>query len=206
MREVQDALMAADLVLPSLDAGDEQMFRYVNRPHEEISFARMIEGIAAFTKRFRGKVWLEVFLLAGVTGIPAEVERIISVIQRIQPTRVQLNTVSRPPAEKSALPLSPDQMLSLKRFFPGQVDIISEKGPNTENTSRLSSPRDFDILGLLTRRPCTAADVARGLGLHVTEALKRLEALLAAGEVKTVVVDSRTFYAVVGSIEAPSQC
>jgi wyosine [tRNA(Phe)-imidazoG37] synthetase (radical SAM superfamily) len=206
MREVQDALMAADLVLPSMDAGDEQMFRYVNRPHEEISFARMTEGIAAFTKRFRGKVWLEVFLLAGVTGIPAEVEKIISIIQRIQPTRVQLNTVSRPPAEKSAIPLSPDQMLSLKRFFPGQVDIISEKGPNTANTSRLSSPRDFDILGLLRRRPCTAADVARGLGLHVTEALKRLEALLAAGKVKTVVIGESSFYATTGLEDASREC
>jgi wyosine [tRNA(Phe)-imidazoG37] synthetase (radical SAM superfamily) len=33
MREGQDALMAADLILPSLDAGDEHLFRYVNRPH-----------------------------------------------------------------------------------------------------------------------------------------------------------------------------
>jgi wyosine [tRNA(Phe)-imidazoG37] synthetase (radical SAM superfamily) len=54
MSEVQDALMGADLVLPSLDAGDARLFRYVNRPHEDISFEQMVDGIAAFTERFPG--------------------------------------------------------------------------------------------------------------------------------------------------------
>jgi len=58
--EVQDALMEADLVLPSLDAGDEPMFQRVNRPHPEILFEGMVDGLAAFTARFRKLVWLEV--------------------------------------------------------------------------------------------------------------------------------------------------
>ena len=70
MPDVQDALMAADLVLPSLDAGDEHLFQYVNRPHEEISFERMVDGIATFTRRFPGEVWLEILLLWRVTGLP----------------------------------------------------------------------------------------------------------------------------------------
>jgi hypothetical protein len=76
MSDVQDALMAADLVLPSLDAGNEHLFRYVNRPHGDISFEQMADGLAAFTKRFSGEVWLEVLLLAGVTGMPSEAKKI----------------------------------------------------------------------------------------------------------------------------------
>jgi wyosine [tRNA(Phe)-imidazoG37] synthetase (radical SAM superfamily) len=49
--------------------------------------------------------------------IPAEAEKLASLIRQIQPARVQLNTVSRSPAEEFALPLSPDQMLALKGFF-----------------------------------------------------------------------------------------
>ncbi len=72
MTEIQHVLMDADLVLPSLDVGDEALFRCLNRPHKDISFERMVDGIAVFTKRFPGEVWLEVLLLGGVTGIPAE--------------------------------------------------------------------------------------------------------------------------------------
>jgi len=198
MNEVQDALMAADLVLPSLDAGDEHLFRYVNRPHGDISFERMVDGIAAFTERFRGEVWLEVLLLAGVTGIPSEVEKIAALAERIGPERVQLNTVSRPPAEEFALPLSMDQMFALKDIFPREVDIISQSERGGARISACSEARDADILALLRRRPCTSADVASGLRVHVNEALKRLEALIAAGKVDTAVTGGRSFYTVRG--------
>jgi len=36
--EVRDALLSADLVVPSLDAGSSELFRYVNRPHTNIEF------------------------------------------------------------------------------------------------------------------------------------------------------------------------
>ena len=198
MHEVQDALMAADLVLPSLDAGDTRLFEYVNRPHEAISFQRMVDGVAAFTRRFTKEVWLEVFLLGGVTGIPAEVEKMASIATLIQPARVQLNTVSRPPVEKFAFLLSPDQMLALKAIFPGEVDIISEKERDGVRIPASYKARDADILALLGRRPCTPADVAGGLGIHVTEALKHLEALTCAGKVSMVFTDGRGFYTITG--------
>ena len=61
--DVQQALMEADLVMPSLDAGDEAMFQRVNRPHREIAFETMVEGLAAFTARFPRLVWLEILLV-----------------------------------------------------------------------------------------------------------------------------------------------
>ena len=46
------------------------------------------------------------------------------------------------------------------------------------------------------------ADMAGGLGIHVTEALKRLDALIKAGKVTTVLVGGRTFYTVARWMEA----
>ena len=202
MGEVQDALMLADLVLPSLDAGDEPLFRYVNRPHGDITFERMADGLAAFTKRFSGEVWLEVLLLAGVTGMPSEAKKIAAFARRIGASRVQLNTASRPPAEDFAFPLSIDQMLALKGFFPGPVDIIGEYEGEGAHVPAFAQARDVDVLALLGRRPCTSADVATGLGIHATEALKHLDALINAGKVTTARVGGRTFYTVVGWMEA----
>ena len=198
MDDVRDALMPADLVLPSLDAGDEFTFQYVNRPHGEISLERVVSGIAAFTRHFPGEVWLEVFLLAGVTGITSEAKKIAALAKHIGPARVQLNTVSRPPAEEFAYPLAADRMLDLKHLFPRRVERIG--GANIHGAP-IPAFRDAwvgDILDLLGRRPCTVLDLATGLGIPVPEALKHLDALTAAGAVTTVVLGERRFYVIAG--------
>ncbi|GAG97509.1 unnamed protein product, partial [marine sediment metagenome] len=43
-KEVQNALISSDVVLPSLDAGDETSFIKINRPHPSISFDNLIQG------------------------------------------------------------------------------------------------------------------------------------------------------------------
>ncbi len=202
--EVQESLMAADLVLPSLDAGDAFLFRYVNRPHADITFEQMIDGIASFTKRFPGKVWLEVLLLGGVTGITAEVKKIASIISRIKPDRVQLNTVCRPPAEDFVFQLPMTQMLELQDLFPGVVEIISENREDILHSAVHPDLMDDDILGLLRRRPCTSLDVAGGFGVHVMEALKSLEALSTTGKVTKVSILGSTFY-VASSLDGASR-
>jgi wyosine [tRNA(Phe)-imidazoG37] synthetase (radical SAM superfamily) len=194
MSEVQDALMAADLVLPSLDAGDESLFRYVNRPHGGISFDRMVDGLAAFTKRFSGEVWLEVLLLAGVTGMPSETKKIAALAKRIGPARVQLNTVSRPPAEEFAHAVSREQMHRLRRLMPGTTELINESERGEVSTPSVQGATDAEILALLRRRPCTAEDIAAGLGLHINQVLKCLPALLAAGIVKQIRQKGQRFY------------
>lgn len=202
MEDVQAALMAADLVLPSLDAGDEELFQYVNRPHKDISFEHMVNGLAEFTKRFPGEVWLEVFLLAGVTGIPSEVKKIAALIRKISPARVQLNTVSRPPAEDFALSIPQERMCTLKEFIPGEVNIISENRQDKVHISTSYEANEADILALVSRRPCTAEDIAEGLGIHITEAIKRLEALTASGKISVTIADRRNYYTLAGSEEA----
>lgn len=194
MKEVQDALMHADLVIPSLDAGDEKLFRYVNRPHGNISFEKMVDGIASFTKRFSGEVWLEVFLLGGITGIIAEVEKIAVIIRKISPARVQLNTVFRPPAEDFAFSIPMNGMLALKDLFPGRVEIISEFSGHDTGASALSSDMGLEIMALLERRPCTLNDIATGLGIHPNEVAKELKPLLSSGSVVEQRVHERIYF------------
>jgi len=197
MPEVQDALMEANLVLPSLDAGDERLFRYINRPQPQIHFTQMLEGLSEFTHRFAGEVWLEVFLLAGVTGIASEAEKIAAQSRQIKPARIQLNTISRPPAEAFAYAVTVEQMLSLKALFPGKTDIISRKEGDSSYDSEFSRAKVDDIMALLSRRPCTAEDVAAGLGIHLNDSIKRLEKLIASGKVNTVFTGGRNYYQVI---------
>jgi wyosine [tRNA(Phe)-imidazoG37] synthetase (radical SAM superfamily) len=144
--EVQDALMKADLVLPSLDAGDEFLIRYVNRPHREITFDQVVHCIAEFTRRFPKPVWLEVSLLAGVTGILAEVEKIAALAKEIQPQRVQLNTVSRPACEEFACPVSRNQVKEFANVFGGKAELISEDNKSRDIILREATDADIPAL------------------------------------------------------------
>jgi wyosine [tRNA(Phe)-imidazoG37] synthetase (radical SAM superfamily) len=194
MDEVQEELMAADLVLPSLDAGDKGTFERVNRPDPAVSFDLMIDGLATFTKRFQGRVWLEVMLLADLTGAPAEVEKISALAREIAPARIQLNTAVRPPAEGFVRPVPREQMPALSRLFSGAVDVVCDFARDTSPLSIRSEDVGDDILALLRRRPCTADDIAAGLGLHVLDVLKRLDVLTAEARIKPVIVGKKTFY------------
>jgi len=193
-RDVRDGLGAADLVIPSLDAGDAAMFHHVNRPHESLSFERMVEGLAEFRSGFGGACWLEVFLLGGMTAVPAEVDRIAGLIERIRPDRVQINTVTRPPAEDFALPVSRQDMDRFAARLGQGAEVIADfRGVHGEGEF---TARREDVLNLLRRRPCTVDDIAAGLGMHVNEALKYVTELLERDTIVAEARDGRTYFKV----------
>jgi wyosine [tRNA(Phe)-imidazoG37] synthetase (radical SAM superfamily) len=98
--DVRDDLLNADLVLPSLDAATTSVFRAVNQPHESLSVDRIIEGLRMFREVFRGEFWLEVMFVRGVNDGTDEIAALSDAISVIDPDRVQLNTVVRPPCEE----------------------------------------------------------------------------------------------------------
>ncbi|HPQ82091.1 MAG TPA: radical SAM protein, partial [bacterium] len=184
MPEVAEELMAADLVIPSLDAGDEKLFRHVNRPHPGISFDRMVDGIASFTSKFKGEVWLEVFLLGGITGIAPEVKKIASLVERIAPARVQINTVARPAAEDYAFAITKEQVEEFCRLMPSGAEAIGvfENAPFPGASGEVAS--EEAMLALLSRRPCTVKDISEGLGIAPQEVVKVVDQLIAAKKIK----------------------
>jgi len=189
---VRVALMDADVVIPSLDAGDDVMFQRVNRPHPDISFKAMLSGLTQFCQSYRGETWLEVFLLGGLTAIDAEVAKIAQCIKRIYLTRIQLNTVARPPAEDYAYPAPLEQLERYCGFFFPQAEVITEHATPSFCVLYESSARD--VLALLQRRPCTLHDVANGLAIHPAQAAKHIEALLKRSAVRQIKSGSNSFY------------
>ncbi|MBM3312523.1 MAG: radical SAM protein, partial [Candidatus Aminicenantes bacterium] len=114
---VRKALAPADIVVPSLDAATERVFKKINRPHRSLTAAKTIDGLAAFRKSYRGQIWLEILFVKGVNDGPAHLRALRKAIARIRPDRVQLNTVYRPPAVRSARPLSEAELERMKPFL-----------------------------------------------------------------------------------------
>ena len=137
-------------------------------------------------------MWLEVMLLAGVTGMPAEVERLAELAARIAPDRIQLNTAVRPPAESFVAPVADGSLQELAGLFTPHAEVIADTAP--ADGDRVAARAD--ILALLSRRPCTVADIAAGLGIHHGEALKAVTALVTEGALDLHTHDDRSFYVV----------
>ena len=194
MPEVRKELLAADIVMPSLDAGDEGTFKKINRPCPQITFDKMLQGLIDFRKEFKGKYWLEVFLITGLNDNDEQVNKIAACIEKIQPDKVQLNTVTRPPAE-NVKAVSREKLARIaKRIYKNAEVIADFKGDDKAGDFKI---KDDDIVEMLKRRPCSAEDIAAGLKIPKIEALKHIEALIESGKIEPVKQNDKIYYKVI---------
>ena len=195
---LRNALGAADLVIPDLDAGSASVFRTLNRPHPSLTFRKVVSGIKDFVSHFPGRVWLEVVLVKGVNDTPAELGRISALAAKIRPARVQLNTVVRPPGEAWAQPLTPREMRrarsSMAKALRGiPVDVISQSASvHAQSPAENSEER---ILSWLQRRPATVRDLSTGTGVRRSDIARRIARLVETGRVREKIFRGATYYA-----------
>ena len=194
--EVRAAIGNVDLLIPSLDAGDEAMFQEVNRPYEGLTFNGVIDALVTSREVHRGPYWLEVFLLAGLTATEVEVKKLAEYANLIKPDRIQINTVTRPPAERFAPGVSHKRLDELSLLFDPPAEVIVDYH-NVYEQTEFSAGRD-GILSLLRRRPCTAGDIADGLGMHPNEVVKYVEELHAEGLLETAWTAGQCYYTCAG--------
>jgi len=176
IEKVRKDLMEADVVLPTLDAVNPLTFECVNRPYLSLKIDEIISGLIQFRKQYQGQIWLEVLFCRGVNDGKEEVEKLKEVIDRVEPDRIQLNTSVRPPAEDFVFPLTLKQLENIKEKLGDRAEVVSEfMGPMGD---RFDSDKDAEIIELIKRRPCTAEDISRALGLHLDEVVKYLGKLM----------------------------
>lgn len=159
LEEVRNDAAEADIVKVSLGAWDQESMDALNRPFPGVRFDDIIDGYGAFRSAFSGELWLEVLLVHGINDHVENVARIAEFASSFAPNCIHLNTVVRPGAEDSALPVSSEKMQMLARLFdpPGEV-VVSFK-PKGKGVCA-------DIREILIRRPCTLHDLAKVSGIE----------------------------------------
>jgi len=179
--EARRAAAAADIVCPSLDAGDPETFQAINRPHPDIRFEEMVEGLRALRRESTGRFLLEVFLARGINDSPGHLELLSRTARSIEPDAIQLNTAVRPSPGRSGLGLDADEMTSFAKRFGPRAEVIAAREPVH---ARASAALPGDVLAVLQRRPCTAAELASSLGIERAQLDRTLEGLDSEGTIE----------------------
>jgi wyosine [tRNA(Phe)-imidazoG37] synthetase (radical SAM superfamily) len=192
LKEVRQALRAADVVMPSLDAVTPSVFQTINRPLPFLEIEQIIQGLAAFRGEYKGQIWLEILLCRGINDAGEEIERMREAIHIIRPDKVQLNTVVRPGVEDYAAALSPDQMEQIKNALGADAEIIAEFEGNGHRMPQEAI--EERVIRIIQRRPETPDDLAKALGLHDLEIAKILDKLAKEGKVTYRVFNQRVYY------------
>jgi wyosine [tRNA(Phe)-imidazoG37] synthetase (radical SAM superfamily) len=108
---VREELSVADAVLPSLDAGSDEVFRKINRPHAALSFAQHVGGLIDFRNQYSGKLWVEVMLVDGLNDSEHALRDLKTVLSRIRPDEVHINLPIRPPCEPWVKPAGDEGLM-----------------------------------------------------------------------------------------------
>jgi wyosine [tRNA(Phe)-imidazoG37] synthetase (radical SAM superfamily) len=169
----------ADLVVPSLDAGDEATYQKINRPTRGLTLAALVDGLAAFRKEFAGQYWLEVFIVAGVNDSPEQVAKMRGLIDRINPDRVQVNTATRPTADSDVVAIAAARLAEIARELGPKAEVIADFKSAAPAT--VAALGDEQVLALLARHPATSEEMAGALGATL-EQVARVLAVLEAAE------------------------
>jgi wyosine [tRNA(Phe)-imidazoG37] synthetase (radical SAM superfamily) len=120
-----------------------------------------------------------------------ELSSMRNVIFEIQPDRVYLNTVVRPPSEMNAKPLSRKEMTAVKKFLDEDCEIIADFHGQTRGESH--NVQDT-IIEMAKRRPLRIVDVANVLGISEENAGHMIRELKAKNRIKEKLYHGEKYY------------
>jgi wyosine [tRNA(Phe)-imidazoG37] synthetase (radical SAM superfamily) len=176
--QVRVALLEADAVLPSLDAGSPRLYRQINRPHPETTFERLVNSLILFRREYRGKLWIEVMLIQDLNDSDQALDDLAALLKRIQPDEIHINLPTRPPAETWVKPADESTLLKALVKFSDTARVIHP----SDGTFELGCCDNIveAVLQIITRHPMRQDQLEQALAQwapdQVSEVLNDLQA------------------------------
>lgn len=192
MEEVRRELKNADIVLPSLDAGDDVTFQRINRPHSSLSFYRIIEGLKAFSEGHRGPIWLEIMVIKDINDSVEHAALFKDLLRDIHVDKIQLNSIARPPADKESQEVGSLELARIAQFIGGSCHVVTAFEKRVEACSQEQWKES--VLCILRRRSLSLDDIVRTTGVSVLQAKRRLNNLVDKKRIRVVELNGQVFY------------
>ncbi|MFX1467230.1 MAG: radical SAM protein [Promethearchaeota archaeon] len=193
-KEVQNALIFSDVILPSLDAGDKKSFIKINRPHPSITFKKLIRGFINFREKYNGKFWIEVMLMRGINDSKEELIKIKEKIDLINPDRIDINVPIRPPLEKWVKIPDKSILPILNEIF---VDYSNINFPEEGEFCIYSLDFEKEVLSLLERHPMRQDQIIKTFysdNFKKNEIISQLNQLKSQNKIIDVLYNDQIFW------------
>ncbi|MCF6241551.1 MAG: radical SAM protein [Bacteroidales bacterium] len=193
-KQVRSELLNADIVLPSLDAVSHHAFIQINRPNHKLDIKDYIDGLINFRKVYRGKIWLEVFILQGYNDDLKELRLLKETILKIKPDKVQLNTLDRLGVIEELRPATISELKCILKYWKLTNAEIIASIPKRKDIKSYRKDIESAILETIARRPCVVDDLVKILGLHASEINKYIGVLENDEKIMSVRLERGLFY------------
>jgi wyosine [tRNA(Phe)-imidazoG37] synthetase (radical SAM superfamily) len=135
---------------------------------------------------------MEYFLVNGCNDSIQELTRLKIILRRIDADGLLLNTLDRPGAEDWVEPTGPKRLKDISDFLEG-AEIVKYKSAPPETVVR-GEDLMARLVSTVRRRPYTAQDVSRIIGLDVESVQPVLDQLVASNQLALKQMDRGRFY------------
>ncbi|MEJ2657115.1 MAG: radical SAM protein [Desulfobacterales bacterium] len=193
-RQVRKDVIDAAVVIPSLDAATEKTFKKINRPSFQLRLDGIIDGLVQFREEYKGKIWLEIFIIPGLNDSCHELDALKQAIKKINPDQVHLNTLDRPGTVSTLRAATREELEHVLDVFQMENVVIVADPPEHETLLSYRKDTASAILGTIARRPCTLKDLSEIIGLPIDEVKTYLGSLETKGKIKSVKQKRGLFY------------
>jgi len=167
--KIQKTLCKIDIVKLSLDCVSAECFKKLDRIDESVDCSKIVDGMTAFRKVHKKQLVLETLFVKTLNDNDMEVQKLYEAFKSIQPNRIDIGTIDRPPAY-AVQPVSHEILLDIADQLEGLPITIAHK-------NKIVNKQSFDeneIITLLSRRPLTVDDVENTFDDNSFNVLKSL--------------------------------
>jgi wyosine [tRNA(Phe)-imidazoG37] synthetase (radical SAM superfamily) len=153
--QVREDLKKADIVLPSLDAYKEDMFKKINRAYGTIKLIDILDGLKIFSKEYTGQLWIEIMIMNGFNDSVEDFKAFKSILDTLNYDRVYINSPVRPPAEDYVKQPSKESLAEAVEILGGSsIDEFSSQSFHSEVKD------DYEaILSIIKRHPMNQFEI-----------------------------------------------
>ena len=184
---IQKALAKLDIVKLSLDCATPRCFKRLDRPLKSISLEQIIQGMERFRRVYPGLLVIEVLVVKGINDKSEEFAKLGQVLRRIEPDRVDLGTIDRPPAY-NVEPVSYERLFELSHELRGLPVTIVSRHFGQNYFTDLSKE---EILDLLAHRPLTQEDITR---LFDKQSQQKFQELFKKKQIEKITIGKTDFF------------
>jgi len=153
-KNIQKTLLKIDIVKLSLDCITKECFKKLDRIDKNIDYRTILNGIKEFAKKFKHSLIIEVLFVDTINNKEYEYKKLYDYLKDINPTRVDIGTIDRPPAY-NVNPISYNELLNIANQMIGLNVSIAHKNKISLNRFLTNN----EILNLLDKRPQTQDDI-----------------------------------------------